>query len=151
VPARVRALRADTTLRPDAVAALTAIKARGLRTGVVSDCTQELSAFLPALPVAPLLDARVFSVELGICKPDSAIYMAACEQLGVDPEDCVYVGDGGSRELSGAAAVGMTAVRLAASDLTGHLTFDVDRAFTGPSVPSLTDVLTIVDRALVPA
>jgi putative hydrolase of the HAD superfamily len=151
VPARVRALRADTTLRADAVTALTAIRARGLRTGVVSDCTQELPAFLPALPVAPLLDTQVFSVELGICKPDPAIYMAACEQLGVDPEDCVYVGDGGSRELSGAAALSMTAVRLAAPDLAGHLLFDADTAFTGPSVPSLTDVLTIVDRALVPA
>jgi putative hydrolase of the HAD superfamily len=146
VPARVRALRADTRLRADAVTALTAIKERGLRTGVISDCTHELPAFLPSLPVAPLLDARVFSVELGVCKPDPAIYQAACEQLGVDAEDCVYVGDGGSRELSGAAAVGMTAVRLDAPDLADHLVFDKDAAFTGPSVTTLTDVVALIDR-----
>lgn len=146
VPARVDALRADTRLRADAVSALTALKSRGLATGVISDCTHELPAFLPSLPVAPLLDARIFSVELGVCKPDPAIYLAACERLKVNPSDCLYVGDGGSRELSGAAAVGMTAVRLAAPDLAGHLVFDPDNDFAGPSVRSLSEVLTIIDR-----
>jgi putative hydrolase of the HAD superfamily len=147
VPARVDALRADTRLRADAVSALTAMKSRGLRTAVISDCTHELPAFLPSLPIAPLLDVQVFSVELGVCKPEPAIYLAACDRLGVDPRDCIYVGDGGSRELSGAAAVGMTAVRLAAPDLSDHLVFDQDRTFDGPVVTSLTDVLTMIDRA----
>jgi putative hydrolase of the HAD superfamily len=147
VPARVDALRADTRLRADAVSALTAMKSRGLRTAVISDCTHELPAFLPSLPIAPLLDVQVFSVELGVCKPEPEIYLAACDRLGVDPRDCIYVGDGGSRELSGAAAVGMTAVRLAAPDLSDHLVFDQDRTFDGPVVTSLTDVLTMIDRA----
>jgi putative hydrolase of the HAD superfamily len=141
----VHAVRADTNLRGDAVPTLTAIKARGLRTGVISDCTHELPAFLPTLPVAPLLDARVFSVELGVCKPDPAIYLAACDQLGVDPQQCLYVGDGGSRELTGAAAVGMAAARLDAPDLADHLVFDQDAAFTGPSVTTLADVLALID------
>ena len=147
VPARVDALRADTRLRPDAVSALRAIKSSGFRTGLISDCTHELPAFLPSLPVAPLLDARVYSVELGVCKPDPAIYLAACDQLGVAAEECVYVGDGGSRELSGAVAVGMTAVRLNAPDLADHLVFDSDTAFTGPSVSSLTDLLTLIEHS----
>ena len=146
VPARVDALKADTRLRPDAVSLLRALKDRGLSTGLISDCTHELPAFLPSLPVAPLLDARVFSVEVGVCKPDPAIYLTACEQLGVEPWECVYVGDGGSRELTGAAAVGMTPVRLAAPDLADHLVFDRDTAFTGAAVPSLTDLLTFIDR-----
>ncbi len=146
VPARVDALRADTRLRPDAMSTLTAIRSRGLRTGLISDCTHELPAFLPRLPMAPLLDARVFSVELGVCKPEPAIYLAACDRLGVEPSECLYVGDGGSRELTGAAAVGMTAVRLAAPDLVDHLVFDTDDEFAGPSVRSLTEVLTFVDR-----
>jgi putative hydrolase of the HAD superfamily len=147
VPARINALKADTQLRPDAVSALMAIKNRGLSTGLISDCTHELPAFLPSLPVAPLLDQQVFSVEVGVCKPDPAIYLAMCRQLGVEPERCVYVGDGGSRELTGAAAVGMTPVRLNAPDLADHLVFDRDDSFDGPSVPSLTDVLTLIDRS----
>ena len=147
VPARVDALRADTELRADAVSALAAVKDRGLSTALVSDCTHELPEFLPSLPVAPLLDAQVYSVELGVCKPDPAIYQAACDRLGVTAEECVYIGDGGSRELSGASAVGMTAVRLAAPDLADHLVFDADTAFDGPSVSSLTDLLTLIDRS----
>jgi len=146
VPARVDALKADTNLRPDAVSALTQIRSRGLATALISDCTHELPAFLPSLPVAPLLDAQVFSVEVGVCKPDPAIYLTACRRLGVHARDCVYVGDGGSRELTGAAAVGMTPVRLDAPDLADHLVFDRDDAFTGPTIPSLTELLTLIDR-----
>lgn len=147
VPARINALKADTRLRPDAVSALAALKKRGLSTGVISDCTHELPAFLPSLPVAPLLDVRIFSVEVGVCKPDPAIYLAACERLGVDAEECLYVGDGGSRELTGAAAVGMTPVRLSAPDLADHLVFDSDTDFDGLTVASLTDLLTVIDRS----
>lgn len=147
VPARIDALRADTRLRPDAVSTLRALKQRGLLTAVISDCTHELPAFLPSLPVAGLLDASVFSVEVGYCKPDPRIYLTACDKLGVRTDECVYVGDGGSRELSGAAAVGMTAVRLSAPDLSNHLVFDRDTSFNGASVGSLTGLLTLIDHA----
>jgi putative hydrolase of the HAD superfamily len=146
VPARVDALRADTRLRTDAESTLRALKQRGLRTAVVSDCTHELPAFLPAMPIAPLLDVEVYSVEVGRCKPDPEIYLEACWRLRVAPEDCLYVGDGGSRELTGAAAVGMTPVRLNAPDLADHLVFDRDDDFAGPSVPSLSALLTLLER-----
>ncbi|GID25168.1 HAD family hydrolase [Paractinoplanes brasiliensis] len=146
VPARVNALKADTRLRGDAVSVLAAIKRRGLRTALISDCTHELPAFLPSLPVAPLLDATIYSVRLGICKPDPRIYLAACEQLDVAPRECLYVGDGGSHELTGAAAVGMTPVRLAAPDLANHLVFDADTNFAGRTVRSLTEVVGLVDH-----
>jgi putative hydrolase of the HAD superfamily len=146
MPARIDALRADTVLRADAVSTLAALKVRGLSTALVSDCTHELPAFLPSLPVAGLLDAQVFSVELGVCKPDPQIYWAACDRLGVDPGECLYVGDGGSHELTGAEAAGLTAVRLAAPDLANHLVFDHDTAFDGLTITALTDVLALVDR-----
>jgi putative hydrolase of the HAD superfamily len=144
--ARVAAVWADTRLRPDAVAALTAVRDRGLRTAVVSDCGFELPVFLPALPVAPLLDTCVYSVDVGRCKPDRTIYTIACDRLGVMPHQCLYIGDGGSHELTGARAVGMRAVRLAAADLGGHLTFGADRGFTGPAVGSLTEAVRLLDR-----
>ena len=147
VPARVDALKADTRLRDDAVSALSAIRRRGLRTAMISDCTHELPAFLPSLPVAALLDAKIYSVRLGVCKPDPRIYLAACRELDVPPGDCLYVGDGGSHELTGAAAVGMTPVRLAAPDLANHLVFDADTNFTGRRVRSLTEVIGLIDRA----
>jgi putative hydrolase of the HAD superfamily len=137
-PLRVAAIRADTQLRNDAVPVLRALRARGLRTGLISDCGPELPDYLPTLPVAPLLDTCVYSIEVGVCKPDPEIYRIACRRLSVHPHDCLYIGDGGSQELSGARSVGMTAVRLAAPDLAGHLRFNGEQGWTGPTAHTLT-------------
>ncbi|RLP94840.1 HAD family hydrolase [Micromonospora sp. CV4] len=145
VASRHRAVRADTRLRADAVPVLAALRQRGLHTGVISDCTHELPAFLPQLAVAPLLDVRVFSVQVGRCKPDPALYLTACRRLGLAPGDCLYVGDGGSQELTGAERAGMTAVRLAAPDLAEHMVFNADRDWHGRTLGTLRDVLDLVD------
>jgi putative hydrolase of the HAD superfamily len=148
--ARFAAMRADTTLRSDAVATLRALRRRGLGTAVVSDCTHELPVFLPTMPVAGLLDVRAYSVEIGQCKPHHAIYLDACVRLGVPPSDCLYVGDGGSRELTGATELGMTAVRLAAPDLSHHLVFNAEPSWTGLTVTALSELIRTVDLAPVP-
>ena len=144
---RIAAIRADPRLRPDAVSTLLTLRHRRLRTAVVSDCTPELTAFWPELPVAGLLDARVLSVEERRCKPDPAMYREAAHRLGVAPDECLYVGDGGSHELTGARAVGMTPIRLIADDAADHLVFRPD-PWTGPAVSCLAEVLDLVpDRA----
>lgn len=144
---RIAAVRLDAPLRPDAVPVLAALRERGLRTAVLSDCWYELPAYFPTLPLAPLVDAAVFSYEIGYTKPHPAMYRTVTGHLGVAARDCLYVGDGGGRELTGAAAAGMRPVRLAAPDLVDHLAFDADEAFDGPSITSLVDVLEVVDPA----
>ncbi|WP_353890611.1 HAD-IA family hydrolase [Micromonospora sp. WMMA1363] len=149
VASRHHAVRADTRLRGEAVPTLAALRRHGLRTGVVSDCTHELPAFLPQLPIDPLLDVRVYSVQVGRCKPDPELYRAACRRLGLAPTSCLYVGDGGSQELTGAERTGMTAVRLAAPDLAGHMVFNRDDTWAGTELGSLAEVVDLV--AAVPA
>jgi putative hydrolase of the HAD superfamily len=59
--------------------------------------------------IRELFDVVVISAEVGLHKPQPEIYRLAAEQLGVKPEDCVFVDD--LREnCAGAEAVGMTAV-----------------------------------------
>lgn len=142
--ARRVALHSDATLRGDASTVLTTLRAHGLRTAVVSDCTHELPGYWPDLPIAPYVDTAVFSVDVGVCKPDPAIYEAACTSLGVSPDQCLYVGDGGSHELTGARSLGMTAVQLVADDHGRHLAFAADRDWDGHRVGSLTEVLAYV-------
>ena len=143
---RIVAVRADGPLRSDAVPVLRTLRGLGLRTAVVSDCWFELPLFLPGLPVAPLLDARVFSVQVGATKPHPAMYLTACEGLGVEPHECLYIGDGGSRELTGAQCVGMSAVRLAAPDLGGHLTFNAEPDWDGPTIRALGELPALLSR-----
>lgn len=142
--ARVVAVLGDTRLRAEAVPVLRALRRRGIRTAVVSDCGYELPAFMPFLPVARWLDAAVYSVDVGACKPHPAMYRTACDRLGVRPEECLYVGDGGSQELTGARRAGMHVVRLDAPDLAGHLAFNAERDWTGPAVGSLTELVTFL-------
>jgi putative hydrolase of the HAD superfamily len=145
LPARVAAVRADTRLRAEAVPVLEAVRARGLRTALVSDCGPELPRYLPELPIAALLDVCVYSVEVGACKPDPRMYVAVCHRLGIPPHRCLYIGDGGSQELTGATAVGMTAVQLTAPDLGGHLRFNGERGWTGRTARTLTEAITDLD------
>ena len=63
-------------------------------------------------PLRPCFDAAIFSCNVGAAKPDPAIYLAACEALGVAPAECLFVGDGGADELRGAAALGMIPVQM---------------------------------------
>jgi putative hydrolase of the HAD superfamily len=53
----------------------------------------------------------VFSFAVGVVKPDPRIYLNAIEQLGVKPEDALYIGDGGDDELAGAQRAGLRAAR----------------------------------------
>jgi len=140
--ARVAALRADIRLRTDAFAVLARLRRAGLRVALVSDCGYELPEILPRLRIAPLLHTAIYSVHIGACKPDPTMYLAACAALRIEPRHCLYIGDGGSQELSGASALGMSAIRLAAPDLAEHLVFRTDEAFHGPSATTLTGIAT---------
>ncbi|MCW2510542.1 MAG: haloacid dehalogenase, partial [Modestobacter sp.] len=104
------------------------------------DCSAELPQYFPGLAVAPLVDAPVFSFVLGVKKPAAAIFLACCAALDVEPQQCLYVGDGGSNELYGAREVGMRAVQLAAPGEAGGVVYGRHASWDGEVVTSLTEV-----------
>lgn len=130
--------------RPEAVPVLRAVRDRGLRVGVISDCSAELPLYFPELPIAPLVDVPIFSFVTGHTKPAPENYLACCAGLGVAPVECLYVGDGGSDELAGARAVGMRAVHLAVPDEVDGLVYGKHETWDGETVTSLTGVLDVI-------
>jgi putative hydrolase of the HAD superfamily len=65
-----------------------------------------------------------------------------CEALSTEPNRCLYVGDGGSHELSGAVAVGMDAILLRISHEASLDPYRPDATtWTGRVVESLGQVL----------
>lgn len=128
-------------LRSEALEVIAALRASGLRTGLVSDCTHELPAAWPRLAVSALIDAPVFSCVERTRKPDARLFRKVAADLGTDPASCVYVGDGGGKELTGASGVGMRAVLLAGTDWHEHPDPRRETGWTGERIGSLTDLL----------
>jgi len=99
-------------LYPDVRPALAELRQRGYRLALVSNIASYRVNWLPEFEFDRCFDALALSCELGLLKPEPRIYLHAAERLAVAPQECVFVGDGMSKELSGARALGMTAVRL---------------------------------------
>ena len=145
VEMRVDFVRGALVPRDDAASTLAALRERGLRIGVISDCSEEVVAAWPSTPLAPLVHEAVLSAAVGMKKPDAAIYQLACRRLDVEPSACLFVGDGGSRELTGASAVGMDAVLIRVPDDAGDDAFRRDaEEWEGARVAALREVLELV-------
>lgn len=61
----------------------------------------------------PYFDAAYMSYEQGVQKPDEEIFRRCMNELGTAPEECLYIGDGGSYELETAEKIGMKALQAA--------------------------------------
>ena len=141
--AAVITLRRDWTLeslvaREDAVPTVEELRRRGHKLGLISACSQDVPEVWERTPLGGLFDSTVFSCSVGISKPDPEIYALAAQELGVEPGDCLFVGDGANDELPGAERAGMRAVQLR---VPGEpLSIEGER-WTGDYVERLSDVL----------
>lgn len=95
-------------MRPEPVmlAAVAAARAAGLRTALLSNA---FGLDYPRADWPTLFDATVVSDEVGIRKPDPAIYRLVCSRLGVAPSEVVFVDDF-EPNVAAAEALGMTGV-----------------------------------------
>ena len=84
---------------------------RGYRLGIISNLIgeDEIPNWLREDGLAQYFDAVVLSSVCHIRKPDPAIYRMGCEQLGLEPEECVSVADNLGRDITGAKAAGIGA------------------------------------------
>jgi putative hydrolase of the HAD superfamily len=130
--------------RADAIPTLARLRAASFRIGLIANSPPEVAWLWPETPLAPLVDVPLFSAAVGFRKPEPRIYLLACERLHVEPGRCLFVGDGGSRELTGAARVGMTAIQLRSADEQPEEETRFGREFWhGPVLSRLTDLLTL--------
>lgn len=96
---------------PEVTELLKALKEKGIAIGLISNCFSDEFAMIQDSTLYPMFDAVKLSYEQGICKPDPTIFYRVTAELGVEPDECVYVGDGGNNELLAAKQVGMKPVQ----------------------------------------
>ncbi len=108
------ALFADAIINvPDeTMAVLRHLKSQGKKVALVSnaDCW-EVSAWARS-PMAAFFDNVIFSCAAGVAKPDRRIYELSLNAIGIDADNAVFIGDGGSNELHGAQQVGLTTIMI---------------------------------------
>jgi putative hydrolase of the HAD superfamily len=106
------ALLAAIRFRPyaEVPGALARLRADGARLAVVSNWDVSLHDVLERTGLRRLVDAVVISAELGVAKPDPAIFHAALARLGADADGAVHVGDSLQADVAGARAAGLQAV-----------------------------------------
>ena len=97
----------------ESLALLAALRARGVRIGLITNTFSDERDLIRGCALFPYFDAVRISCEEGVRKPDRAMYLSLMAQLQAAPEECLYVGDGGSRELYTARDLGMHAVQAA--------------------------------------
>src|ERR671934_224671 len=126
-------------------ALLDAIRERGLKTGIVSNAFDPgwiLMRDLEEMGLAERLDVAVFSSDVGLRKPHPRIFLRALEELGVEPQHALFVGDRLRQDVGGAHELGMHTVQamwFRAEEVDGAPEPDF-RAFTQ------FDVLNVVRR-----
>ena len=67
------------------------------------------------LGVAALFESVIVSAAVNLRKPDPAIFHLACSELGVQPEEAVYVGDNPVADIEGAKNAGLRTIFIPSS------------------------------------
>lgn len=98
---------------PDTIPTLRALRNAGIRLVVVSNWDWSLHERLAETGLTPLLDGALASAEVGVAKPDPAIFAAALRIAGAAAEDTWHVGDTPAADVEGARAAGLTPVYIA--------------------------------------
>jgi putative hydrolase of the HAD superfamily len=106
------------TALPGARETLESLAQAGVRRALVCDTGltpgRVVRLHLARLGLLDLLEALVFSDEIGVPKPDPRTFRAALGSLGVPPAQALHVGDLRHTDILGARQIGMASVRIRA-------------------------------------
>ena len=131
-------------IEPEVLRTVDYLRNRGLRLGVISNCFPEDVASWSQCPLGSRFDRTVFSFDVGLAKPDPAIYREAGRRLQVDPSEIWFFGDGADNELDGAEQAGLRAFK--ADWFVRRWPHFKEEPSNRTSVANIEDVVTLVER-----
>jgi HAD superfamily hydrolase (TIGR01509 family) len=96
------------------------LRQRGVKTALVSNCSHSTRGIVDRLGLVDAFDEVILSFEVGLAKPDPAIYREALRRVDVEPNRAVFVDDQ-QKYCDGAASIGIETYLI---DRTGDATPD---------------------------
>jgi len=94
-------------LHPEILPMFRILKENNILIGLISNCFSEEAKVIRDSVLFSYFDAAFLSCEEHIEKPDPDIFHRCIDTLHVKPEECLYIGDGGSHELEAAQSLGI--------------------------------------------
>lgn len=93
---------------PGTVMTLIKLKEKGMKLGIVSDAPS-VNAWirLVEMNIGDFFDVVITLHETGKKKPSKVPFLKAVKEIGVEPENVLFVGDWPERDIMGAKALGM--------------------------------------------
>lgn len=123
--------------------ALRALAEAGYRLAVISNADGRVEEALVEAGLRPHFEFVMDSELEGVEKPNPEIFLRACARLGLDPSECLYIGDLYPVDVLGARRAGLKAVLL---DPTDRLDHPVDRIPSVAHLPAYLERLSSGDR-----
>jgi putative hydrolase of the HAD superfamily len=125
----------------ETISSLNALRRSGKKLALISNADVTEAEGWQDSPLSKLFDSVIFSCEAGMMKPEKAIYDLCLNELGMEPEDAAFVGDGSCHELEGAKQA-----RLATVMMIGHIkdrreTIEARAGFADFTVESLKELV----------
>jgi HAD superfamily hydrolase (TIGR01662 family) len=122
-------------MHPSTLGALEHLRDAGYRMAIISNADGRIEGLIEGVGIKDFFEFVMDSKVEGVEKPDPEIFLRACNRMGVDPSESLYVGDLYGVDVVGARGVGMEAVLMDPQDL---LEYPVDRL---PNVEALPEYL----------
>lgn len=127
---------------PDVVPCVEAMRASGLRLGLISNFVWGGTELVHDLELARLFDSLTISARVGFQKPNPGIFEHALEQLSVSPERAWHVGDSYKADVIGARRVGITPVII---DRSGADPARLREEHGEPELRAISDLYELLD------
>nr|WP_156291906.1 HAD family hydrolase [Oceanobacillus salinisoli] len=105
----------------DVIPCLEQLKKQGNRLGIISngDYHQQMEK-LEGINIKGYFDCIITSSEIGVSKPNAAIFIEACNLAGVQINESPYIGDRLETDAIGSKNAGMKGIWLNRKDKTAH-------------------------------
>jgi len=127
---------ADLEVFPDVIDTLTRLRARSVKTGVITNgLKRDYEQILEKLKLTDFFDVVVGIDTLNKAKPDKEIFLHAVDVLHVSPEQAVFIGDSIRFDYEGARHAGLRPLLI---DREGKASEGVE------TIRNLTEVLLLV-------
>lgn len=129
----------------DSLPTLRQLRARDIRTAVVSNCDHGTRPVVERLGLYEETDAVVLSFEAGVAKPDPGIYRRALEAIAAAPEEAVFIDDQ-LTYCEGAESAGIRPYLIVREDRDGGVSDPSDPRDTDGGPDVIRDLRSLLDR-----